>query len=1776
MNTCQVCKTSLTQADIDIGRCPACSHSLVPAGGNDARTSATIEFAAPESPLLQHDTGTADDERIAQTLAAAGIAPRTEAGPPAIPPHSGANDAGRPDATLAWDKTAAHAESGSLTEADFRRIAGTVEFRNIAPGLVHQLTMVWSGKLNSETSPQTSIKSGGPGIDEDQQRTIPLRAISEAISQETTAVAAKADYELLSMLGEGGMGVVMSARQSSIDRVVAVKKIKPSEAAKTESRLKFLAEAIVTGELEHPNIVPVYDLGKDESGTLFYSMKHVKGTPWDRVIARKTAAENLEIWMKVGDAVAFAHSRGIIHRDLKPENVMLGGFGEVLLMDWGLALMVGSAAARRADMAGTPAYMAPEMAVGPPDEIGFGSDIYLLGAILYEIVTGKKPHTAGSVAACLLAAAGNKIQPTEKSGELIDIALRAMASDPNDRYATVGDLQEAYRQYCSHAESISLSARAEDDLRRAAAGQHYEFYARASFAFQEALALWDGNARARRGLEETTVAYASLALKNGDFDLGAKMLDAGNPAHSPLLKEIRLGQHERDARLRRLNTARRVGAGLLVTILVVITVAFFLVNNQRNIAEAAKNDAVAQKKVADQQRDIATQNEDKANKAKADALARKQEAEQQRKIAEAQTIIATQNEDKANKAKADALARKQEAEQQRQIAEAQTIIATQNEDKANKAKADALARKQEAERQRQIAEAQTIIARQNEDKANKATQKEEYGAYVARIGLAAAKIEENAFDRALELLQECPPRFRDWEWGRLYYLCTQGSRTINAVDPVEALAFSPDGARFASGGWGGIIRVWDAASGRKLLEIASGGNCVFALAFSPDGRHLAAGTNARPDYIKIWNAGTGELEKRLPGHRDAVLSLVYSAGGKELLSGSYDNTARIWDVDTCAELRLLRGHEWWVCAAAFSPDETRIVTACQDGSVMIWEDAGRKTDRRFRSLAPSLTFLGHGGPVYAASFSPDGVQVASAGYDGRVLLWRPVPDSKGVAVKSAFDTALEGHTGPIDALQFSSDGELLATAGHDNTVRLWDVKNRKLEETLRGHAGRVRAVALAPVAPSQVRKDSPPVKSRLISGGHDGHVKIWDIQGYREELVLGADIVRAHQDSVLGVSFSPDGHSILSASRDRTARLWDRTSGKLLGEFQQGHHYLAATAVFFPDGARFLTAAVDGSARIWDISTGMQVQTLDGTGLSAAAAIAPDGKRVATGSESRTAKIWDSLGKLLAETPDHHAEVTAVAFSPDGRLLFTGDGFGRCRLWDASAIEHASAPKLLWEAQRHSRGVIAACFLPGGKRILTASSDRTVAQWDAATGRENAALALAHPAAVTAMSVSPDGRRALTVCEDGRVRLWDVGAARKLGEFAPPGETITAVAFSPDGSTAVTTSTVAAHAVSDAESAVRMWDLKTLKQLPGDDHAAQIARAAAPFHQFREASALAWQTVYSPDGASLLTVIGNEVRMINARTRKETMAFIPQGAVASARFSPDGRRVVTSSWDNTARIWNIAPPSAEQGKGDTVRAEVKLAGHAGYVNDAAFSPGDGRYVATAGRDDQAILWDAANGRLIARFAGADGHRGAVTSVAFDAASRRLVTASQDRTAKIWDVNSRRVLVTLGGPDPAAARRIRPHTQTVLSAVFSPDGARVLTAGEDNRAILWDAVTGRPLLQLQGHTAAVTSVCFSVDGRRAITGSRDATAKLWELKEVPGKTDAGELLTLKGHSRDVTAVACSRDGRSVLSGSLDGTMILWPAASWGAARANAASAAPSDALTDWRRNSGAAQ
>lgn len=392
-----------------------------------------------------------------------------------------------------------------------------------------------------------------------------------------------AEYEIAEMLGEGGMGSVYRARQNSIDRSVALKMIK-SGSVSASNNDKFLTEAVITGDLEHPNIVPIYDLGSNARGDLFYAMKEVRGAPWRKTIDTASEEENLDVLHKVADAIAFSHSRGIIHRDLKPDNVMIGQFGEVLVMDWGLALPVGEfekeGLALSIGPAGTPAYMAPEMA-RHDGTVSTASDIYLLGALLFRLATGKAPHTAKSARACLHAAAQNAIVEVDRDDELVDIARKAMSMRPEDRHATAQEFQAALVEYRSHAESRALTERAIEKLstaqRAMAAGvSDYRPFERALVSFEEALTLWDGNQKARSQLHTTQLAYAHAAFQREDFDLASQQLDGRNSEHAELLTKIRSAREEYDTRLARLQRTKRIAAGLAASVFLVVSVSSLL------------------------------------------------------------------------------------------------------------------------------------------------------------------------------------------------------------------------------------------------------------------------------------------------------------------------------------------------------------------------------------------------------------------------------------------------------------------------------------------------------------------------------------------------------------------------------------------------------------------------------------------------------------------------------------------------------------------------------------------------------------------------------------------------------------------------------------------------------------------------------------------------------------------------------------------------------------------------------------------------------------------------------------------------------------------------------------------------------------------------------------------------------------------------------------------------------------------------------------------------
>jgi predicted Ser/Thr protein kinase len=390
------------------------------------------------------------------------------------------------------------------------------------------------------------------------------------------------DYELRGVLGEGGMGVVWSARQRGMNREVALKRVRPGSGPRAISAL--LAEAEMTGSLEHPGIIPVHEVGIDQDGMPFYSMRRLNGRTWAERWEGMRQREHLDVLVRVCDAVSFAHGRGVIHRDLKPDNVFLGEYGEIIVFDWGLAVRLADLrTGSRSQMAsGTPVYMAPEMACADLPRLGPASDVYLLGAILYEILTGTAPHPGEETEEVLFAAAENRIDPPIPEGDLGDVVRRAMATKPADRFPTVRAFQAALRVCLEHQESITLAERARARLEAARSGAGYDGFARAVHTFEDAIELWPENRMAVAGLSQARLAYAARARVAGDLDLAADLLRGGDPAHAEESTRVTALVASRLRRRRAQRVLTWTSAGLLAGLIAALLVGYLAVRQQRD------------------------------------------------------------------------------------------------------------------------------------------------------------------------------------------------------------------------------------------------------------------------------------------------------------------------------------------------------------------------------------------------------------------------------------------------------------------------------------------------------------------------------------------------------------------------------------------------------------------------------------------------------------------------------------------------------------------------------------------------------------------------------------------------------------------------------------------------------------------------------------------------------------------------------------------------------------------------------------------------------------------------------------------------------------------------------------------------------------------------------------------------------------------------------------------------------------------------------------------
>ncbi|MFN5272046.1 MAG: protein kinase domain-containing protein [Planctomycetota bacterium] len=423
----------------------------------------------------------------------------------------------------------------------------------------------------------------------------------------------------LHVLGKGGMGLVYLATQNSVNRQVALKIIRKDKQNETFSK-QFFYEAEITALLEHPNITPIYELGRTEDGVYFYTMKYILGTPWEKKIRSNSIEENLEIFDKLCDAIAFAHSKEIVHMDIKPDNVQLGEFGEVYAVDWGVASDLKRPESVRC--AGTWQWISPEVARGEKSRIGKGSDIYLLGGILFQIVTGHHPRLPKDPAEKMpdavlrKASMNNSIQPTDCKDPMVAVALKALSSEPQDRYAKVEHLQEAIhaiqKERAAIKASQELTERSIVLASQATQQGDYGRFNQSLFGLKDAIELWDNNPDAPDELKKVRLAYGQCAFDKGDYDLALQTLDRSEAQEDDLYRKAEQAQTAVKLRAERFRLLRNafiaslvLGSGIVgslwwkaETARSEAVIASIRAENSRKVAENAKRDETRAKEDA--------------------------------------------------------------------------------------------------------------------------------------------------------------------------------------------------------------------------------------------------------------------------------------------------------------------------------------------------------------------------------------------------------------------------------------------------------------------------------------------------------------------------------------------------------------------------------------------------------------------------------------------------------------------------------------------------------------------------------------------------------------------------------------------------------------------------------------------------------------------------------------------------------------------------------------------------------------------------------------------------------------------------------------------------------------------------------------------------------------------------------------------------------------------------------------------------------------------------
>jgi uncharacterized delta-60 repeat protein len=542
-----------------------------------------------------------------------------------------------------------------------------------------------------------------------------------------------------------------------------------------------------------------------------------------------------------------------------------------------------------------------------------------------------------------------------------------------------------------------------------------------------------------------------------------------------------------------------------------------------------------------------------------------------------------------------------------------------------------------------------------------------------------------------------------------------------------------------------------------LVRILSGHqHAVNSVAVSPDGRRVVSGS--WDTTVAVWDLETGAPIRRLTGHQASVRSVAVSPDGRSIVSGSQDDTVAVWDLESGTQIHRLSGHQDWVWSVAVSPDGRRIVSGSSDNTVAVWNlESG--------TLIHRLT--GHQAPVWSVAVSPDGRRIASGSQDKTVAVWDLETGS--------LIHRLTGHQGWVSSVAVSPDGRRIVSGSQDSTAAVWDLDTGVQIHRLTGHQAPVWSVAVSPDG------------RRIVSGSSDKTVGVWDLETGTPVLWL-----TGNQGFVSSVAVSPDGRRIVSGASANTVAVWDLETGTPVRRIE-GHQGWVRSLAASPNGARIVSASKDNTVALWDLETGERILRLTGyEGWARSVAVSPDGRRIILGSDDNIVAVWDlKSGTQIHRLAEHQGEVNSVTVSPDGRRIVSGSGDKSVAVWD---LETGT---LIHRLEAHRRPVNSVAVSSDGRRIISGSEDKTVAVWDLETGVLIHRLT-GHQDRVNSVVLSLDGRRIVSGSSDRTVIVWDLETGAPVHRLTGHHGWVWSVAVSPD----------ARRIVSGSEDqTVKIWNL---------------------------------------------------------------------------------------------------------------------------------------------------------------------------------------------------------------------------------------------------------------------------------------------------------------------------------------------------------------------------------